>query len=226
MLLPLKNSKPIMTSSWTQGLSWQGFAMQVAQNIRNLANKILPAMSRLDYLTIGIIAVIVLAVLYLVYKMTDLFQSNALETPPPIEQPVTEPEYDYYDEPYDTLNQDTFPAEDDEIDYSEPAYDETSTVDDTPEYTYEDEQPLSDTDTEGEYFVLAGTFSIRENADRMVAQLQRLGYEQARVGIFNGGKFAGAIICCYPSPQAAREDAALLNAQGIEAVVYRKRGKK
>ena len=186
-------------------------------------------MSRLDYLTIGIIAVIVLAVLYLVYKMTDLFQSNALETPAPVEQPVSEPEYDYYDEPYDSLAQDTFPA-DDEIDYGaydEPADDEpATTADDTPEYTYEDESTASAADTEGDFFVLAGTFSIRENADRMVDRLRKLGYDHARVGTFNRGRFAGAIICCYPTPEAAREDAAALNAQGIEAVVYRKRNKK
>lgn len=183
-------------------------------------------MSRLDYLTIGIIAVIVLAVLYLVYKMTDLFQSNALETPPAVEQPVAEPEYDYYDEPYDTLAEDTFPAED-EIDYSEPASDSfADEADDTPEYSYEDESATSTTDTEGEYFVLAGTFSIRANADRMVAQLKQLGYEQARVGTFNRGRFAGAIICCYPTPDAAREVASALTAQGIEAVVYRKRSKR
>ncbi len=196
--------------------------------MRNLPEQKQLNMSRLDYLTIGIIAIIVLAVLYLVYKMTDLFQSDALRTPAPVEQAVSPPAYDYYDEPYDSLHADTFPAED-EIDYSEPADGYVEAEDplseDAPEYAYEDESGELDAEAAGEYFVLAGTFAVRENADRMVARLHRMGYTDARVGIFNAGRFAAAIICCYATPQAAKETAAQLTASGVEAVVYRKRGR-
>ncbi|GEM_PF-4044557 len=184
-------------------------------------------MSRLDYLTIGIIAVIVLTVIFLVYKMTDLFQTDALQTPPPVEE-VTQLDSgydDYYDEPLDSSAYEMEEVgEGSEIDYSEPeaAYEE---ADDAPEFSYEEESTeAAAVEYGGQYFVLAGTFSIRENADRMVARLHRMGYDQARVGIFNKGRFAGAIICCYATPKEAKAVAAQLTAQGVEAVAYRKRG--
>lgn len=200
--------------------------------MRNLPEQKQLTMSRLDYLTIGIIAIIVLAVLYLVYKMTNLFQSDALRTPAPTEQAAEPPTYDYYDEPYDSLVADTLFAED-EMGYDESgdAYTDANAEDphvadaDAPEYAYEDEHGHMDAEAAGDYFVLAGTFAIRENADRMVAQLHRMGYTDARVGVFNAGRFAAAIICCYTTPQAARETAAQLMAEGIEAVAYRKRGR-
>jgi hypothetical protein len=43
-------------------------------------------MSRLDYITIAIVAVCILAIVFLVYKMTDLFKG---ETPADLTETVT-----------------------------------------------------------------------------------------------------------------------------------------
>ncbi|NJL74714.1 MAG: SPOR domain-containing protein [Saprospiraceae bacterium] len=58
---------------------------------------------------------------------------------------------------------------------------------------------------EGDYMVLAGSFSIRENADNHVKNLKKLGYANARVEVFDRGSYAVVLVDRFETESAARK---------------------
>jgi cell division septation protein DedD len=57
----------------------------------------------------------------------------------------------------------------------------------------------------GDYMVLAGSFSIRENADNHVQVLKKLGYSNARVEVFDKGSYAVVLVDRFETESAARK---------------------
>lgn len=70
----------------------------------------------------------------------------------------------------------------------------------------------------GRYMVLAGSFRYKHNAEAMVQKLRKLGYTDARVGYFNKGAFAVAVVGQYGDMNDARSTVQdLENKHQIEA---------
>jgi hypothetical protein len=192
-------------------------------------------MSRLDYVTIGIVAVCVAAVIYLIYMTTRLGGSKE---PAPIEQ--TTPFYDddaadsdtadWYSDADGTSDWEREDAARDLERYDEPSAETTPPSPRAP--AAEPAQPATrpaapqeytQATAAGEFMVLAGTFSVAENAQAMVRKLSDLGYTGASVEPFDRGKFSVVLVARFDSFSQASSLEKELKGKGIEAYVKRKR---
>ncbi len=196
-------------------------------------------MSRLDYVTIAIVAVCVAALIYLIYMTTNLL--GGPEEPPLTE--TTPAETESYEEdtyPFDS-QEDTIGAEEDAYpadDYSDYDYDNGQDLDkgrsstattgqssaNQPATTY-DEPAASTTTTArggssyGNYLVLAGTFSVKANAESMVQKLRDMGYSNASVEPFDRGAYSVALVNRFDSFDAANGLVQELKNKGVESYV-------
>jgi cell division septation protein DedD len=75
----------------------------------------------------------------------------------------------------------------------------------------------------GDFMVLAGSFSKRENADNHVNDLKKKGYNNSRVEIFDKGAFAVVLVDRFPDEASARSLVKeLKDKHKIESYVKRK----
>ncbi|HMQ49402.1 MAG TPA: SPOR domain-containing protein [Saprospiraceae bacterium] len=190
-------------------------------------------MSRLDYVTIGIVAICVAALVYLIYMTTNLLGGNKSETPTQQEQTLensdsedTEDSY-YYDnktgqDSVSSFEDNTYTDRSDEMDTDDSEYEADEPAEEVP--TGKDEYPSSSASrgSSGDYMVLAGTFSVKANAEAMVNKLHDLGYSNASVELFNKGAYAVALVDRFSSLAEANELATDLKAKGIEVFVKEK----
>ena len=200
-------------------------------------------MSRLDYFTIGIVAVCILAIVFLLYRATDLFKSDDSATTSGTELYEEDP---YSDEETSTTDYDTSPEAEPYTDYET---EDTSTIvydlDDASTDDYEEPEAETAPKTEksstspssssrgsssssssyGDYLVLAGSFTIKANAESHQTKLEKMGYDDSEVTLFNGGKYASVLVDRFDSESAAAELALVgeLKGKGIEAYVHKKR---
>jgi hypothetical protein len=192
-------------------------------------------MSRLDYVTIGIVAVCIAAVIYLIYMTTRLGSSK---DPAPIEQ--TTPFYE--DDVADSDTTDWYSDADGTSDWEREEADLDLERDDEPSAettppsprapVAEPAQPAtrpaapqeySQATAAGDFMVLAGTFSVAENAQEMVRKLSDLGYTGASVEPFDRGKYSVVLVARFDSFSQASSLEKELKGKGIEAYVKRKR---
>ncbi len=200
-------------------------------------------MSRIDYITIGIVSVCVLAIGFLVYKMTDLFNPQNGSTPVETSQNTVEVEeegdiYDYEtDGPLDTNSveaaaSDTFAAP-----ATKPATPGAGAATATPKQTPAAPKPASSPQPSSEtaiqetaqepasaasaaaYMVFAGTFKQKMNAEKRMAQLKKSGYENATIEIFDRGRYAVVIADRFDNMQDAEALKEKLQTDGINAVI-------
>ena len=215
-------------------------------------------MSRLDYVTIAIVAAILLILGFLVYKTISLVNKDEVENGQQTEQTVAdfqnnEDVYDEeenykYDDEGDIVKEDlaeALPATDIDLDDNElgdydeiadePMLDEyeadkAAEQDDYPSEdavspeSYSDELDDSSYSSTGDYMVIAGSFTIKVNAESAAKQFRRQGYENAEVGLFNKGAYANVIIDRFNSFSSAQALAKELKSKGIEAYVQKKKG--
>lgn len=197
-------------------------------------------MSRLDYITIAIVAACILAIIFLVYKMTDLFSDK---------QPVVEPTEveagQVEQEDSTTYNYD---IEDDAVDSGEASSDSgnenvagedgnngsttTTTSTSTPVVNEDDEDeertpattttPIRRNDSGGKYMVIAGTFSKKANANTQLRQLKKLGYNNATIENFDRGKYDVILVDRFDNMAAAERLVKDLKAEGIKSYVKAK----
>lgn len=203
-------------------------------------------MSRLDYVTIAIVAVCVAALVYLIYMTTNLLGSGP-EDPVTADQMVTEPEDEYPEEEY-------YP-EDTTATFDDGYYDEggaasdnvDSDTDEGGQAGYEEAEPAyedADSDLQsssrgpgstsgkaasdyasvasGQYMVLAGTFKYRNNAEEMVSKLRGMGYTNAAVELFDRGRYAVALVDRFDGLSDAKSLKSELSGKGVEAYVKQK----
>ena len=71
----------------------------------------------------------------------------------------------------------------------------------------------------GSYFVMAGSYLLKENANKMVKKLNILGYPKAEVIIFPQSEYHSVIALKYSSESKAREAAEVLKQKGIDSFV-------
>ncbi|MCB0675417.1 MAG: SPOR domain-containing protein [Saprospiraceae bacterium] len=199
-------------------------------------------MSRLDYFTIAIVVVCILAIVFLLYKTTDLFKKDN-QLP---DQDLTE-EGNTYDNTYDDSVIDPADYEDYTLDEADGSVAGESASDSGPNVVFDegmngpdemtsppkDEIPDSKVpagnapatyEKSGEFLVLAGSFSIKANAEAQAKKLQGMGYGQAAVRLFDRGKYAVVLVDRFDDLDRAQDLAAELKGKGTEAVVYKKRG--
>ena len=181
-------------------------------------------MSKLDYLTIGIVAICLAAVLFIMIKVYDLGRTDN-----PIDVPLTEPETEI--KGADTASESA----------GDPAPPPTSSQT-PPERTQEpDDEELSDPieenipsdqykeegmlgDEGGNFLVLAGSFRLRSGAEAEVQRLKNLGYKNAEVTLFNAGTFAAVLVDRFDNVARAEALASELQTKHkVEAYVHEKR---
>jgi hypothetical protein len=198
-------------------------------------------MSRLDYVTIAIVAVCVAALVYLIYMTTNLLGGEEEGALTEVEQPADNLE-DTYDDTYDYdgegLDGDTSSLSDDngnynydydnpdELDKGRTSYDDTE--DGIPNdasfdnYDNTSSKRLTTTASSGNYLVLAGSYKQEANAAAMVSKLKDLGYNEASVEPFNRGAYAVALVARYDSYAEAKSLVSQLEDKGIDAMVKKK----
>jgi cell division protein FtsN len=213
-------------------------------------------MSKLDYVTIAIVGICIMAILFLVYKMTNVFKDGKQTDKTEIAADNVETEsddvYDYeIDKNVDSTGTNgaskgnavsdkttatkpattSVPADKAETSASDaPSEDE---VDDAvreatgtkpatkPGKTSTDTADTADY-ADGKYLVIAGSFSIKASAEKQAAKLKKMGYENARMEIFDKGKYAVVLVDRFDNMAAAEKLVKKLNGDGVKSYVKAK----
>ncbi len=176
-------------------------------------------MSKQDILTISIISLCVIAIILLVLRLTKA-SKEAVPMPPTTQQ--------------EEVQADTFPTETDTSWVSdtqsgfEPgenmADESTATPSASQPANSRTEEPPNAESNEGNYLVLAGSFTLRANAEKFAKTLRAKGYSSARVEIFNRGKYAVVLVDRFNNLDEARDLQQRLKADGIDSYVKLKGG--
>ena len=67
--------------------------------------------------------------------------------------------------------------------------------------------------------VIAGSYRQRTNADNQVAKLRKMGYDQARVELFDRGSYAVVLVNRFNAYGDAKRLVSELSGKGIDAMV-------
>jgi cell division protein FtsN len=197
------------------------------------------SMSRLDYLTIAIVALCMAALIYLVYRYVNLpHEPHNLPNTEKIVRDTTQ----YTDE---TAG---YPAEDtSSFDRPSPgAAVDTETIEKPALNTVtkkatvkpapvEPKPTPSPVETEtiapaptaatssGKYMVIAGSFKNAGSAQTQLKQVKKLGYANARIEKFNRGAYATVLVDRFANSGSAKSLVNTLKSKGIDAMVLEKR---
>jgi cell division protein FtsN len=71
----------------------------------------------------------------------------------------------------------------------------------------------------GKYMVMAGSYLLKENAQKMVTKLKAMGYTQANIVVFSTSQYHSVIAARYSSETQARTTATDLKQKGIDSFV-------
>jgi cell division septation protein DedD len=149
-------------------------------------------MKKPDFLTIAIIVVALAGLTFLIIKTFDVLDTK--------EEPVEE-----IDKIFEEPETENYFEEEEEIQQSP-----VTPVNEFPKVSKD----------EGQFMVIAGSFKVRENAEKGVQKLKSLGYSDARIGSFNKGSLASVLVKTYDSKaEASALVAELKEKHGIEAYV-------
>ncbi|MCF8245286.1 MAG: SPOR domain-containing protein [Saprospiraceae bacterium] len=205
-------------------------------------------MSKLDYVTIAIVGICILAILFLVYKMTNVFNSENPKDKTEIAVDPVETEddgvYDYeIDKNVDSTGINGN-ASSDKTSTTKPS---TSSTTSDIEETSASSAPAEDDATEttgsnpttntgssasdnsekasysnGKFMVLAGSFTKKALAESQVKKLNKLGYVNARVELFDRGKYAVVLVDRFSNMAEAERTVKKLNGDGVKSYVKTK----
>ena len=197
-------------------------------------------MSRLDYITIGIVAACILAIIFLVYKMTDLFggdtNTDLIENTSKKVEEENDSTYNYnIDEGDEGLGEST----------TDNATTTTASTDNklnntaTPSNNIVDkeeeartpspvEKPVTKaparSQSSGKFMVIAGTYAQKSSAQRQLKTLRSLGYNNAAIESFDRGKYDVVLVDRFDNMAAAERLVKDLKAEGIASYVKAKEG--
>ena len=191
-------------------------------------------MSRLDYLTIGIVALCIAALIYLVYRYVNLPHSPTNTT--------TTEVVDTDSTQFQSDNTTGFPAED-TSDKDKPGPGAVVEPEVVPEektpVPSKNEKPaatepkpvppptnnnISETASlsAGRYMVIAGSFKEASRAKAQLRKIQNAGYPNARIEKFNRGAYATVLVNRFPKASSAKALANTLKSKGFDAMVLEK----
>jgi len=207
-------------------------------------------MSRLDWFTIAVVGICILAIAFLLWKTSDLInkEDSLLENSGTeittgdgsnfddddvFTDETIEP--DNFDDNDDMANEDNEAVASKDGESSEGyATDDDEDMDDSEsgmEESMEDEEstrvntsPSANAySSGGDFMVVAGSFAQMINAENMVKNLQKKGFASAEVGKFNAGKYATALAGRFDSQAEAQALVSELKGQGIEAYIQKRK---
>ncbi len=186
-------------------------------------------MSRLDYITIAIVAACILAIIFLVYKMTDLFGDEPVVDPIETTTTPVEVEDSTYQYNIDDAGTDTGEADTD-ADPSTAAADPSDAEDGfSSDDSQEDEEASTPTTAQrptsyssGKFLVIAGTFSKSALAKNHAAKLRGMGFSNARVEPFDRGKYDVVLVDRFDNMASAERLVKDLKAKGVASYVKAK----
>ncbi len=201
-------------------------------------------MSRLDYVTVAIVGICILAIAFLVYKMTNVFNGDKPKDKTEISTDSVETEdegvYDYeIDKNVDSTGAAKGNSTTDNSSKTKPAAGtEQSASDATAEDDTEaDTKPAAGTKpttnsgtattdnsakanySEGKFMVLAGSFTKKALADAQVKKLNKLGYDNARVELFDRGKYAVVLVDRFDNMADAERTVKKLSGNSVKSYV-------
>ena len=199
-------------------------------------------MSRLDYLTIAIVGACILAIIFLVYKMTDLFnsgkQDDKIESLKDSVETETDDVYDYEIE--ENVDSTGGSAASDKTTPSASASSTTTSTPSTAAPTTEKELDASTSPSEddgdssgksyggnysypgGAFMVIAGAFTQKASARKEVDRLKKKGYATAGLEIFDRGKYAVVLVDQFGNMADAERLVKKLQGEGIKAYIKMK----
>jgi cell division protein FtsN len=192
------------------------------------------SMSRLDYLTIGVVALCILALILLVYRYVNL--------PHPAANTTTTEMVDTNSTQRQRDDAAGFPAED-TLDNAKPG--PGAVVE--PEVVTEEKTPVqpkiekpaapepkpvapptnknsSETASlsAGRYMVIGGSFAQASHAQKELRKIQKAGYPNARVEKFNRGTYASILVERFEQSSDAKALVKALKSKGFDAMVLAK----
>jgi cell division protein FtsN len=195
-------------------------------------------MSRTDYLTIGIVALCIIALIYLVYRYVNLPHT------PPSPNPSLEQIEENPQAREDTV---AYPAEDTTIPPNsgagakvepEPELEKVVTEPVKPVPSVQKPEPTLNkpaptpantaaaepaVNSAGRYMVIAGSFKQASSAQTQLRKVQKLGYGNARIEKFNRGTYASVLVERFTSRSQAQALVNTLKRKGLDAMVLEKR---
>lgn len=192
-------------------------------------------MSKLDYVTIAIVAACVLAIAFLIYKMTDLFQSKDGKDKIEVVADTVETDDDVYDYEIDYADS-TGATTTDEAPQTQTGTTTPATIGQADKTTATDNSasasststvkvnPTNTYSSNGRFLVIAGTFEKMINAESQAKNLRKKGYQYASVEIFDRGKFALILVDRFTNMAEAENLAKKLKADGVECYVKMQEG--
>lgn len=197
-------------------------------------------MSRLDFFTIFVVALCILAIIFLIFKATELAKGDGTTVP---ENTSIADDFDNADEDdlYDSdeyaeemsgeADTDEYEStgtgasgEDDEATLDEDEMDDTDEAEaETP--VIKEPEIISTDASLGKYLVIAGTFKIKSGAETLARQLRNAGYSNAKTSIFDRGTYAVVLVDRFTSKSDADALASRLKSDGTEAYVQEVRSR-
>jgi cell division protein FtsN len=192
-------------------------------------------MSRLDYLTIGIVALCIAALIYLVYRYVNLPHSTANTTTTTMVDPDST---EFQKE--DTAG---FPAEDtsennkpgpgavvepevvpEEKTPVQPKIEKPAAPEPKPITPATDNNPSETARlSAGRYMVIGGSFEQVDHAQKELRKIQKAGYPNARVEKFNRGTYASILVERFEKASDANALTKVLKSKGFDAMVLVKK---
>lgn len=174
-------------------------------------------MSKQDILTVSIVSICVIAIILLVIRLTKAAKDDASKTQN-TQQVETEPEPPITDADTSFMQDDSSMQMMNEPAETAHDFDEHSTASkhSTPSSS---ENTTTESSSTGRYMVLAGSYTKRANADKMVSKLKKKGYSNAGVEIFDRGKFAVILVDRFDDLESARSLQQRLKADGFDCYV-------
>ncbi len=74
-------------------------------------------------------------------------------------------------------------------------------------------------DADGKFLVMAGSFLLKENADALVSKLKKMGYADAKVVVFTSSQYHSVLAARYNSEEKARSISVQLKQKGVDNFV-------
>jgi cell division protein FtsN len=71
----------------------------------------------------------------------------------------------------------------------------------------------------GKYKVIAGSYLLKENAEKMVKKLKSLGYKDAKIVVFSASGYHSVVASSYASESTAKSAASSLKSKGVDCFV-------
>lgn len=192
-------------------------------------------MSRLDYLTIGIVALCIAALIYLVYRYVNLPHSAANTTTTEMVEtdntqlqkddttgfPAENTSENNKPGPGAVVEPEVIPEEKTLVQpkTEKPAVPEPKPIAPATENTASETASLS----AGRYMVIGGSFEQVDHAQKELRKIQKAGYPNARVEKFNRGAYASILVERFEKAGDANALAKTLKNKGFDAMVLVKK---